>query len=477
VSVIKVIVPANGARRWQAEIVDRIKAAGYGVTIVHGAPAQREWLLDLILRVECVAFSLSGPRMIDAVSIAATGGTENTDLTLDLTGLGSTGLAIKFDGEVLAGLAALVAAGELPDVRMEMEGVVVGQARPMIDNRISLARGLEDVLARAVTLCEAALGRALAGQCESLDMPVPEVKAGLAVAYFGALLPRLISEVLRRQKYRSAHWRVGYRFVDGPGVAEAGDMGGVPWSVLADDGMHFYADPFAFEWQGRQFIFVEDLDHSVGKAIISVSEVDAAGVAGRPRPVLAEPHHLSYPQVFARDGAVWMLPEASASGQLVLYRAEAFPDTWARHAVLVSDRALSDATLIEHDGWLWLFATDRDGAGSTSDTMVVYRAAQLEGPWLAHKGNPIVIDRTRARPGGAFIARGDRLVLPVQEGTLGYGGGLGLVEIKILNEDEVKLSLVKAIRAEGSWPYPKIHTLNRAGRLEVVDGIAEVLKR
>ena len=41
-------------------------------------------------------------------------------------------------------------------------------------------------------------------------------------AYFGRALPRLGREVVRRLGYRQAHWRVGYRFIDGPGVAETG---------------------------------------------------------------------------------------------------------------------------------------------------------------------------------------------------------------------------------------------------------------
>ncbi len=99
--------------------------------------------------------------------------------------------------------------------------------------------------------------------------------------------------------------------------------------------------------------------------------------------MLEEPHHLSYPQVFERDGAIWMLPEASASGRLTLYRASAFPDRWIAETVLVEGE-ISDATLLEHGGLLWLFATDRDGYGSTSDTLVVFCAPALAGPWKPH---------------------------------------------------------------------------------------------
>jgi hypothetical protein len=91
--------------------------------------------------------------------------------------------------------------------------------------------------------------------------------------------------------------------------------------------------------------------------------------------------------------------------------------------------------------------------------------------------NPILIDRRMARPGGAFVRIGDRVILPVQDGTLGYGGGLGLLELLELTPETVRLSPPRPISDEGDWPYPQVHTLNRCGRLEVIDGIAAVRKR
>jgi hypothetical protein len=167
----------------------------------------------------------------------------------------------------------------------------------------------------------------------------------------------------------------------------------------------------------------------------------------------------------------------SAARELVLYRAEAFPDRWARHAVLIEDRELFDATLLEHGGRFWIMAAERDGMGSTSDVLVVFHAERLEGPWVPHKANPILIDRTAARPGGAFVKVGRRIVRPVQDGTKGYGGGLGLSDVIRLDEDAVKLSLPVLVLGARNWPYPRIHTLNRAGQLEVIDGIADVRRR
>ena len=65
----------------------------------------------------------------------------------------------------------------------------------------------------------------------------------------------------------------------------------------------------------------------------------------------------------------------------------------------------------------------------------------------------------------------------MQDGTLGYGGGLGLADLLRLDEEAVEFSQPVPLLQANNWAYPKIHTLNRAGRLEVIDGIAEVRRR
>ena len=76
----------------------------------------------------------------------------------------------------------------------------------------------------------------------SLGMSNPMYFTGTSTfttSYIASSLPRIAGEVLRRARYRFAHWRVGYRFLHGPGVVDTGTLG-EGWSVLPDDGTHFY---------------------------------------------------------------------------------------------------------------------------------------------------------------------------------------------------------------------------------------------
>lgn len=206
--------------------------------------------------------------------------------------------------------------------------------------------------------------------------------------------------------------------------------------------------------------------------MISVAELGPDGRFGTPRVVLEEPRHLSYPQVFRREGAIFMIPESSGAKELALYRCERFPDVWRRDTVLLENTDINDATLLARDNGYWLVGTARMGQGSSSDTMVVYGASSLRGPWTPHRRNPIRIDRSAARPGGRFIDLGNgRFALPVQDGSVTYGGALGLMELVRIDDEDVVWGPVQPIVPGSAWPGRNIHTLNRAGSLEVVDSV------
>ena len=64
-----------------------------------------------------------------------------------------------------------------------------------------------------------------------------------------------------------------------------------------------------------------------------------------------------------------------------------------------------------------------------------------------------------------------RIFLPVQDGTETYGGGLGLRELIKLDSSDVEFGPVSTVMEASLKAPASIHTLNRAGRLEVIDGL------
>lgn len=474
---IEVIGCKDGSRRWEGELLTRLRAIGHAVCVRHegrnsvGAP----WL-DRVLALEERRFgpSLASP----AVPLVADGDCQ-PDLVIDLTGSVARRavptLTLTFSGRISfsEGLTQFLATGESPCLRACLDGVPVGEARPMLSDRLWLSRACNDLLSGAITLIESIVVRFAAGRIAPLTGKT-EDSAGNR-GFLRHYLPFLARGVAGRVGHklrlgaRPFYWQVAYRLVDGEGIAETGALDGPPFSVLADDGKRFYADPFVFMHADQHYLFVEEFPYATAKGIVSVARLEADGRFGVPQAVLEEPHHLSYPQVFAHRDEIYMIPESGGARELVLYRAEPFPDHWVRDTVLLQDVDFNDATLLEAGGRFWLFGTQRYGQGSASDTMAVYSAPALRGPWLPHALNPIRIDHSASRPGGAFIHHGGKLVLPVQNGAQTYGGGLALMELLQLDNGDVRFALPEPIVSGPAWRRNGIHTLNRAGRVEVVD--------
>lgn len=405
-------------------------------------------------------------------------GSRNADLVIDLTGdagpQDAPVLTIDICGQTSLpqGVAGMLANRQAAVLITRLNGMAVGRGLPMPGDPIWLSRACDSLLSGAISLILQGVARHFAGKLTPLEGPIAKearrsfLGAYLRSATVGAVT-RFVEKVRRGR--RPFYWQVAYRRIIGPGVAEAGSVNGDPFATLSDDGRRFYADPFLFEYRNRHYLFVEEFPYATGRGIISVAELLEDGSFSAPKAVLEEPHHLSYPQVFEISGEIFMIPESGAARELVLYRAEGFPGRWVRDTVLLSAVDFNDATLLQSGGRFWLFGTERFGYGSASDTMSVYSALSLRGPYEPHPLNPITINRSAARPGGAFIRRGERLFLPVQDGSRAYGGGLGLIELLHLDLDEVVFGSVQPIEVGAAWPRRGIHTLNRSGRIEVID--------
>lgn len=405
-------------------------------------------------------------------------------LVIDLSevGIASTGVASilrpLFDGH--PGETALASAlffDGTPRIDIErvepgeQNGRVVATGVASLEDAAGIGGGIEAVGSRVITLL-----------LKALDSPAGATPAQPPTAV------RLIgrSDILRygaksvaRQAVRAAyqlcchpsHWRVGWRFVQpGHDVWSRRDLAGVRWKVLPDPVDHFYADPFPLRWQGRDYLFFEDLSYRTGKGVISVVAFDEAGRPGPTMPALEEPFHLSYPFLIEYGGQVWMIPETSASRDIAIYRSVEFPHRWERHAVLVDNVEAADATVIQHDGRWWMFAVTRDGIGGYSDTLSIWYADDLFGPWTPHAANPLLVDDRVARPAGWMVHRDGALFRPVQDCRAAYGAAINLMRITRLDTEGFEQIQETHLAPDMSWPGRRLHTLNYNGRLETVDG-------
>ena len=478
-------VDPSQLRNVHLELARRLgRDAGIRVSLVPGrVPMPLPASVDLLLSFERLTSRLSGRRLsdrlaADAAFMSESSALELPDLTFDFCGddAGAGGLTVRVLYDGMAGDAVLfgaLLAGRMPGIELEeaRSGRLLARGVPCADNARSITDALECVLARLVTLVfSTARGWTKIAAASSHSPRLPTARD--VIAYEVKTLAHSTIRALYKMCCHAPHWRTCWRYLDGPDLWQTRSVAGTAWNVIPDPGFRFYADPFPFVHEGCSYIFVEDYDHRSGKACISVIPFDERGPSGPAQPVLEEPWHLSYPFVFEHAGQIWMVPESSANRSVVLYRADPFPHRWVQEAVLLTDIEASDATIIQHGGTFWMFAATRDGAGSWSDMLSLFSAPDLRGPWTPHPANPVLVDQASARPAGAMVVRDGKPWRPVQDCTFGYGTGIGLAEVTRLDREGFEQNVQAVLRADPKWPGRRFHTLNRAGRIECIDGAA-----
>jgi hypothetical protein len=268
---------------------------------------------------------------------------------------------------------------------------------------------------------------------------------------------------------RGLQWSIAWRRTNGDAICEAGADKGCAYARYPNNRGSYFADPFVISHGGRHYLFVEEFMFRSGKGVISVLPIEKDGTGSSSRVVLERPYHLSYPFVFEHGDSVFMIPESGAAKRVELYRARAFPDQWTLEAVLIDGVAAYDATLCEHSNRLWLFMATTRWQSSSWDTLEVFHAPKLHGPWTPLEANPVFIDPVGARPGGRMYHREQSLWRPAQDNSAIYGGGLALCRIDQLAVDGFRQTVVSLLAPSARNSARGVHTLNYADGLEAID--------
>ena len=380
-----------------------------------------------------------------------------------------------FDGE--AGEKALLTAllrGSAPlvVVRAFIGGVWtdIAAGLPAIEEPGVLSRSLDQVLMRLVALIQQAVRNHDTGMAPQPTSPAwPSGIQMSAARFLVRAFTRKIARRLGVVRGRPEHWRIGIRRSDGTDRVDRKNLSLPAFTLMPDDPSRFRADPFLFEHEGRTWLFFEDFDYATRKGTIARGEIDAAGHCTEPRTVLKQAVHLSYPFVFAHEGAIYMLPEMSAADRIQLFRADPFPDRWIADLVLVDGIVASDATPVFHAGRYWLFATLSGDGGSSWDQLGLFHAPSILGPWTPHRGNPVLIDAGAARPAGAMWHEDGVLMRVAQDCRSGYGVGFAVCRVDRLDPDGFAQTVVARHGPPNGFGADGIHTFNRFGPIEVVD--------
>jgi hypothetical protein len=193
--------------------------------------------------------------------------------------------------------------------------------------------------------------------------------------------------------------------------------------------------------------------------------------------VLAESFHLSYPYVFEWAGEHYLIPESFQAGGVRLYRGRPFPTHWEFVATILAGPYLADASVCRFGGRWWLFA---DASPTREhDTLRLWHAADLLGPWAEHPASPIVSgDPRTARPGGRVVVSGRRVLRFAQNCEPAYGTDVRAFEVTELTPTAYRERPVGAVPVlgpgtgwnAGGMHHVDAHDLGDGTWLACVDG-------
>lgn len=198
----------------------------------------------------------------------------------------------------------------------------------------------------------------------------------------------------------------------------------------------FLADPFVATREGRACVFVEDYSYSASKGRISAFELGENG-ARELGVALEENFHLSFPYLFEHEGALFMCPEAAASGEIRIYRCVEFPLTWRLERIAMSGVSAVDSMILPHGGRWWLLTnlSEVPPVEHSAQLHVFSAADPLAGPWEAHPRNPVRNDPAHGRNAGLVRRGGDLVRVCQAQGFGSYGAGATLMRIVRLDRE------------------------------------------
>ncbi len=222
---------------------------------------------------------------------------------------------------------------------------------------------------------------------------------------------------------------------------------------VTDVKAEFVADPFMI----RGYMFFEVL-RDTDKGEIGLATSSNGFDWQYEQIVLREDFHLSYPYVFEWQNEYYMIPETLGANAACLYKADEFPLRWSRAAKLI-DGPSADPSIVRYNDLWWLFLCP---VPYQHDTLRLYFAEELTGPWREHPQSPILKgDKCRARPGGRMLNINDKLIRFAQDCVPQYGTrvrAFDILELTTTTYREVENAASPILQPSGNgWNADGMH--------------------
>ena len=232
----------------------------------------------------------------------------------------------------------------------------------------------------------------------------------------------------------------------------------------------FYADPFIYDYDGDTYLFVEYYPYWLNRGVIAYAKYNHnTNSFGNFKTIIKEDYHLSYPLIFTDDDNIYLMPEASASNSLYIYKCINFPDVWEKHAILIDNVKLVDTTPFIYNEEFYAFTKVNDNIDSP---MMLLKISTED--WSVINKSIVTDDISISRPGGKVITSDGEYYLVTQDCKDDYGTAINFIRFTIDSDMNVDFKLLKKVTANdiqirGVRNIKGIHTYNFNSQLELID--------
>ncbi len=224
----------------------------------------------------------------------------------------------------------------------------------------------------------------------------------------------------------------------------------------------YWADPFYFKHQTKEYIFFEKYSHISGKGCISVGELKNLELVNV-HDIIKKDYHLSYPFIYFEKNNFYLIPETHENKRLEVYKAVDFPYRWKLYSTAFDGKILADPTVLAVDNELWLFVNEtKNDINNLNKDLNIYKIDNLlMNNYKPHLKNPVIQSFIGGRNAGKIEKINGKIIRPSQiykENK--YGFGLCISEIEILNDFEYKEKIVKKISPTEDSNIKGIHHIS-----------------
>ena len=221
------------------------------------------------------------------------------------------------------------------------------------------------------------------------------------------------------------------------------------------------ADPFSFNYEGKDYIFLEDFKVKDNKAVISVYEI----IGNKQQFIgecINESFHLSFPRILRYKEKLFLTLESADKKGIRIYVSNSFPLKWSYSHSILNEYYCGDPIIYHEENKLILLVNIAHNINDFNTDLFKFNLNNNLTSYELVSELPLISSPRGGRNAGLAKINGKIMRIGQVQGYLHYGKSLVICNLESQEiEDEIVL--------HDDCKYFGIHTLNSSNGIYVYD--------